>query len=1588
MKNLLFDLKRKTFFKLTSLILIQTLVFSSILWADQNDQAGSIKIPSDIGTIVERHDSEKSGKIVIHIQDTHTSYSAQKYLSKILSYLNNEYDTSIVGLEGATGELDTSKFSRFPDKNAKEKVGDYFLKNGRIDGVEYYSIVENNGIKEDSVAVKGIEVDRLYRANMNAYLRSVSQQKNLLDFCGVYQDYLKKLKPDVYSAKLLEFDEINELYRNENLTFIDFCRELFSFSERNLVEYDELKHIGKLFSIIKLESSINFHRVDIERIQAINQLSKSSLKKEESADILSREMSFRTQKVSMDDFYRYLEETFARYDFGLDNFPNLKKYIAYVKTLSGVDHNKVLVEIDQLVDKIYGLFIENDTQRQLHEMAQLINIISRFPELQITNSEINRYKSLKEKYSCAKIVEFTTKLSAGLNIKPEKTFDTAQIEDNLALFEDFYRLAREREQAMVSNALKLMDESGKNKLILIAGGFHTRGISESLKQQNVSYVVITPRMESDYKSIPYTNLLQNAYSPLEEMLAASVSTLKVASWLTQNSPLAYPERVQVLSDKLRLLLSTTALNNEWNKIKSQYSATELKSLTPIIEKQLTDSINGIIRKAQFENFISIDSIRIDPATDKLSASVKIASIPDSIEVQMSQSAQTPDVPQEIGDHLLEVIRFSGGFTTQIYSPEGHNLMAENYAVVRNLIFNRVMESESDSAQIIAAIRSAVPDITMTDKDINSVIDEFKNMGYLSFSKSTGKYSISGDPFRLDVAYSVKNSLERVDENGKGSFKTGKITVADVPLDLGNIMRNLKIETLIFEPTLSIQSIEQVIQSLRSGMFDESIKPGAVLSPASGIQVTVNQPLASSSFIVSVMSKPYTADEEITVRENISRAFNLARIYDVSGKNEELITFEILKETIGKNIGSADIDYAVLSLSSTLTDGEKVVLINYLLGSVNLDKRESAVVEKNLRGMLNLSGDKQPSYTENVARLILGNEFESKYILALSIISIINPKIQLNDALKSSLIESVIATNAALKKRDPKGFGAWFGLIRREIASNGSESAFNTAVAKVLDSVSKQGIPALKNLSATENFALMGYARLNTDDIRDLWTVYEKDVAVTQNLADLGNTLDRFLNLIRARENYLKTSGSALPEVSIEMAELGDLIQRINQVKADSTVEAINKFNSANTGGIYFDLSRKLVEDNPDVVYEYLLMFSRPAQLDETKYPVAAKLKQILNDYLDVKNMWSSGNTSQAAAQMKIVAQDAAKYISENNFYILKPADAQTVNDDLFYLGEAIAGTPVDADKLFSGFNAIFMEYLHRIPIEHVPGALGEFGNYINGNILPQPGITDLVICLKGDDYTMTEFEVARQDKRDLYNELGITANGSKIYIDINRFKPQTGDSSEFFKNELINALSSRYNTVEKHLEKLREAGLPADSRLLRLSPESFVKMEDILDLGDGVTAQDVVPGASDIGTSIPVAISPGKYEDFVSNQKKLFDLIQSYVNQASFFVNNLSDYKSALLLLGEAGKLLDHLALFSPVLKRSVAEIIATDINELKNRLEGKPETAGETVLIYRSDKDLREIYPQIAEDEVISSILKGAFRDLSESVGEEYADG
>ena len=146
----------------------------------------TLEIPDDIGYIREVHvPNSPNDQLLITIQDLHCNYEAQKNIAKILDFLTSTYQLRVINVEGGSGKIDTTFYKELPDDKVKEQVADYFLREARINGTEYFAI----NTKKD-IALYGAEDEKYYDKNLQAFLNALPQRESILENIAVLENGL------------------------------------------------------------------------------------------------------------------------------------------------------------------------------------------------------------------------------------------------------------------------------------------------------------------------------------------------------------------------------------------------------------------------------------------------------------------------------------------------------------------------------------------------------------------------------------------------------------------------------------------------------------------------------------------------------------------------------------------------------------------------------------------------------------------------------------------------------------------------------------------------------------------------------------------------------------------------------------------------------------------------------------------------------------------------------------------------------------------------------------------------------------------------------------------------------------------------------------------------------------------------------------------------------------------------------------------------------------------------------------------------------------------------------------------------------
>ncbi|MFA6079795.1 MAG: hypothetical protein WC779_08635, partial [Candidatus Omnitrophota bacterium] len=228
-------------------------------------------MPKSLGTVRDsfRIPGDKE-QIVFHIQDAHCNYAAQKKISEIIEYLNKNYGAKIVNLEGGADSYDISIFTDIADKDMRYKASDKFVKDGLVNGAEYFAV--NN---PEKIELWGIDDPSLYLENLRTYRESL-KYKDFSDNSLKSLSYvLSSLKAKIYGKDLLALDLKYSQYKAGNIEFKGYACYLLGEADKLGLDTKAFPNISKFSEIFSLETGLDFNKANDERDRLIDKLHRS-----------------------------------------------------------------------------------------------------------------------------------------------------------------------------------------------------------------------------------------------------------------------------------------------------------------------------------------------------------------------------------------------------------------------------------------------------------------------------------------------------------------------------------------------------------------------------------------------------------------------------------------------------------------------------------------------------------------------------------------------------------------------------------------------------------------------------------------------------------------------------------------------------------------------------------------------------------------------------------------------------------------------------------------------------------------------------------------------------------------------------------------------------------------------------------------------------------------------------------------------------------------------------------------------------------------------------------------------------------------
>jgi len=471
-----------------------------------------IQIPPELGRIVDQQLFPNSKQLVLHIQDLHAHTEAQNNLAALIEHFYQQYGVTQVALEGSQGLINTALFQTIPDENIRQQWADEAIKRALITGPEKAAI--SNALP---LTLTGVEdwahyaEDFYYFQELHTIPVSITQK---------WDDWI---------------EEVNQLEA-----------KVFPAAWGHLKSQLEKAEGNQLFEI--LEKEIQHKGIDVETsypvLAAYYKI--KPLQGQINPEAYKKEMqTFLKQKAregkDLSSFFLPNGENVIPAEAGIQ-YTQIR-LVAQLQTLQEkLKLTELFAEVQKFQQDLAQHYLETQPQKELYQLTQQLHLIEKVFTAKASPPE---WQSYQEQLSDLELVQLHTKFSqfaskANYSFNPINSKTLNSWQQVLKDAQAFYTVAETRNNSLIQNTVNLLDQHNSKQAVLVAGGFHTPGLTALLAKQNISYIVIAPKVTQPHNAELYLKrmLAQQLATDSETRLASVASRDK----LRYSDRLRHPEQ--------------------------------------------------------------------------------------------------------------------------------------------------------------------------------------------------------------------------------------------------------------------------------------------------------------------------------------------------------------------------------------------------------------------------------------------------------------------------------------------------------------------------------------------------------------------------------------------------------------------------------------------------------------------------------------------------------------------------------------------------------------------------------------------------------------------------------------------------------------------------------------------------------------------------------------------------------------------------------------------------------------------------------------------------------------------------------------
>lgn len=427
-------------------------------------EISKIEIPKEDGVIESFWQGNPDTPAVIIIQDAHAIPDAQKKIKSLIGFFQAKYSVRNVGVEGASGELDPRIFRSFPDPKMLSGILAKYEAAGELTGPNAAAI-----LNPQEGRFEGIENWTLYEEGYSLFRETMLVEENVRSKILDKQKETRILKDKTFSEELNSIDQALEGFEKNKSDFLTVLRE-----------FSKVRKPGPETSLDVLlrEADTKTGGIPEDKIRSFTLQAETFLK----GQPLSNEQKLKAQKfqkVSQDyktgvmdaeNFILELHELLPSLELPAE----MSGRIQSRQRLRDLEGTQVFKEFETYSREVINSLVRSQEEKELLRKSRVYLLLEKLAALELPRAE---WQELTD---------------SDLEIFPE-----------LASHAEFYRNASARETAMAENFNIFLRNERAGSSILVAGGFHARGLSEIFKKAGMSYLLIRPQITDIPDNVPY-----------------------------------------------------------------------------------------------------------------------------------------------------------------------------------------------------------------------------------------------------------------------------------------------------------------------------------------------------------------------------------------------------------------------------------------------------------------------------------------------------------------------------------------------------------------------------------------------------------------------------------------------------------------------------------------------------------------------------------------------------------------------------------------------------------------------------------------------------------------------------------------------------------------------------------------------------------------------------------------------------------------------------------------------------------------------------------------------------------------------------